>query len=121
MAKKNKIVLEDPIEESNQDLGIGGLGDVIAKITDTLGIEKCVECEERQSKLNHLMGWLKKSRELNEEEKEFVRFIQQKTIIQSADVTRLFILYNEIYYARNKKCSCPGLIAKMIQRLNDLL
>lgn len=120
MAKK-KIVLEEPVEETKQDLGIGGLGDLIAKVTDSLGIEKCEGCEKRQDKLNHLMPWLKVSRELTEDEKEFIRFIQQKQIIQSNDVNRLFVLYNEIYYAKNKRCNCPELIGKMIQRLNDIL
>jgi len=120
MAKK-KIVLEEPVEETKQDLGIGGLGDLIAKVTDSLGIEKCEGCENRQDKLNHLMPWLKVSRELTEDEKEFIRFIQQKQIIQSNDVNRLFVLYNDIYYAKNKRCNCPELIGKMIQRLNDIL
>ena len=66
MAKIKKIVLEEPIEKTNQDLGIGGLGDLIAQVTDSLGIEKCLECQQRQSKLNHLMPWLQTSRELNE-------------------------------------------------------
>ena len=121
MGRKKKIVLEGPIEESNQDLGIGGLGDLIAKVTDTLGIEKCEACEERQKKYNHLLPFLKVSRDLTEEEKDFVRFIQSKAIIQSEEVNRLFVLYNEIYYAKNKRCNCPQLIARMIERLNNLL
>lgn len=121
MAKIKKIVLEEPIEKTNQDLGIGGLGDLIAKVTDSLGIEKCEGCEKRQDKLNHLMPWLKVSRDLTTEEKEFLVFIQNKPVIQSNDVNRLFVLYNEIYFAKNKRCSCPELVAKMIQRLNDIM
>lgn len=98
-----------------------GLGDNIKAITEALGIPQCPECKERQSSLNHLMPWLKVSRELNEEEKEFVRFIQRKPTIQSDDVNRLFSLYNEIYNAKNVRCACPALIGKMIQRLNELL
>lgn len=119
--RKKKIILAEPIEESKQDLGIGGIGDIIAKVTDTLNIPKCLECEQRQSKLNHLMGWLKTTRKLNDEEKEFIKFIQRKPIIQSDDVNRLFILYNEVYNAKNKRCNCPELIGKMIQRLNDMI
>lgn len=118
---RKKIKLEEPIEESNQDLGIGGIGDLIAKVTDSLGIEKCEKCEQRQIKFNKLMPWLKVSRNLTDDEKDFIKHIQQKAIIQSDDVNRLFVLYNEIYYAKNKRCSCPGLIGKMIQRLNELL
>ena len=59
--------------------------------------------------------------ELNDEEKEFIKFIQRKPIIQSDDVNRLFILYNEVYNAKNKRCNCPELIGKMIQRLNDMI
>ena len=119
--RKKKIILEEATEKSNQDLGIGGVGDLIAKVTDTLGITKCEECEKRQTKLNHLMGWLKTTRELDDVEKEFVKFIQRKPVIQSADVDRLFSLYNEIYSAKNKRCACAELIGKMIQRLNELL
>ena len=121
MTRKKKIVLEEPIEKSNQDLGIGGVGDIIAKVTETLGIEKCLECEQRQTKLNHLMGWLKTTRELDDVEKEFVKYIQRKPVIKSNDVDRLFSLYNEIYSAKNKRCACVELIGKMIQRLNELL
>ena len=121
MTRKKKIILAEPTEKSNQDLGIGGVGDLIAKVTETLGIEKCEECEQRQTKLNHLMGWLKTTRKLDDEEKEFVKFIQRKPVIQSVDVDRLFSLYNEIYSSKNKRCSCPELIGKMIQRLNDMI
>jgi hypothetical protein len=45
MAKK-KIVLEEPIEKTNQDLGIGGLGDAIKAVTQVLGIkEKIIKYE----------------------------------------------------------------------------
>jgi len=101
--------------------GAVGLGDNIKAVTEALGIPQCDECKERQEKLNHLMPWLKTSRELNDEEKEFVRFIQRKPVIQSDDVNRLFLLYNEVYNAKNKRCACPELIGKMIQRLNDIL
>jgi hypothetical protein len=120
MAKK-KIKLEGPIEDSNQDLPIGGLGDMIAKVTDTLGIEKCEGCEKRQTTLNHLFPWINTTREITQEEKDFMARVQSSHIIQNDDVNKLFSFYNDLFNSKVKRCNCPGLIGKMIQRINERL
>lgn len=110
MAKKKK--------ETEQDLGIGGLGDLIAKVTDTLNITKCQKCEERQSRLNRLFPWLKASRDVTQEERDLMTRINAKTSIENDDVNALFKLYNELFSSKLSRCACPGLIGKMIQRIN---
>lgn len=110
MAKKKK--------ETEQDLGIGGLGDLIAKVTDTLNITKCQKCEERQSRLNRLFPWLKASRDVTEVERELMGRINSHPTIQNDDVNGLFKLYNELFSSKLSRCSCPGLIKKMIERIN---
>lgn len=53
-----------------------GLGDVIANVTDALGIKKCKGCEKRQSALNKLFPF-KSHYELTESDKEFMaEFLQ---------------------------------------------
>ena len=53
-----------------------GLGDVIATVTDSLGIKKCKGCEKRQTALNKLFPF-KSHYELTQEDKEFmVEFLQ---------------------------------------------
>lgn len=108
-------------KETEQDLGIGGLGDLIAKVTDTLGIDKCERCEERQSRLNRLFPWLKASRDVTQEERDLMARINSNNIIQNNDVNALFKLYNELFSSKVKRCACPGLIAKMIQRINTFI
>ena len=108
-------------ETHEQDLGIGGLGDLIAKVTDTLGIEKCQKCEERQSRLNRLFPWLKASRDVTQEERELMKRINAKPSIENDDVNALFKLYNELFSSKLSRCNCSGLIKKMIERINTFI
>lgn len=48
-----------------------GLGDAIKAVTDTLGIEQCDKCKERQSKLNKLFPF-KKAQKPTDEDMEFL-------------------------------------------------
>ena len=113
MAKKKK--------ETEQDLGVGGLGDLIAKVTDTLGIEQCEKCKERQSRLNRLFPWLKASRDVTQEERELMARINAKPSIENDDVNALFKLYNELFSSKLSRCNCPGLIGKMVERVNTFI
>lgn len=109
MAKKKK---------EEQDLGIGGLGDAIKAVTEVLGIEQCEKCKERQSRLNRLFPWLKASRDVTQEERELMARINSKSSIENDDVNALFKLYNELFSSKLSRCNCPGLIGKMIERIN---
>lgn len=111
----------DKKKKEEQDLGIAGLGDLIAKVTDTLNIDKCQKCEERQSRLNRLFPWLKASRDVTQEERELMVRITAKTTIYNSDVNALFKLYNELFSSKLSRCNCPGLISKMIQRINTFI
>lgn len=114
MAKNNK----KKEETTEQDLGIGGLGDAIKAVTEALGIEQCEKCKERQSRLNRLFPWLKASRDVTQEERELMERINAKPTIENDDVNALFKLYNELFGTKVSRCNCPGLIAKMIERIN---
>lgn len=105
-------------EETEQDLGIGGLGDAIKAVTQVLGIPQCESCKERQSRLNRLFPWLKASRDVTQEERELMVRINAKSSIENDDVNALFKLYNELFSSKLSRCNCPGLIAKMIERIN---
>ena len=103
--------------KKEQDLGIGGLGDLIAKVTDGLGINKCQKCEDRQSRLNRLFPWLKASRDVTEVEIELMGRINKQLL--DSDMINLFNLYNELFNSELSLCTdCTGLIKKMIERIN---
>jgi len=95
-----------------------GLGDNIKAVTEVLGIEQCEKCKERQSRLNRLFPWLKASRDVTQEERELMARINAKSSIENDDVNTLFKLYNELFSSKLSRCNCPGLIGKMIERIN---
>lgn len=127
MARKKKnvepeIILEDLIEETtDQKLENSGLGDFVSSITSTLGIEECEPCARRKAALNKMFPWLKASREVTEEELEFIKKINSTHTLKNDDVNYLFKLYNELFSSKLSRCNCPGLISKMIQRLSVLI
>jgi hypothetical protein len=126
MARKKKIVepiiLEGLTEETtDQTLETSGLGDVISNITSALGIEECEPCARRKAALNKAFPWLKASREITEEEVQFIKKITSTHTLQNDDVNNLFKLYNDIFSSKLSRCNCPGLISKMIQRLGVLV
>lgn len=108
-------------ETPEQDLGIGGLGDAIKAVTEVLGIEQCEKCKERQSRLNRLFPWLKASRDVTQEERELMMRINAKPSIENDDVNALFKLYNELFSSKLSRCNCPGLIGKMVERVNTFI
>ena len=118
---KRQIKLEGPIEKSEQNLGIGGIGDIIAKVTDTLGINKCDECVERQKNFNKAFPFIRVSRDLTFDELKLMEKINSSYTIQNDDVNSFFKMYNEVFTSNVKRCNCPELIAKMIQRINTFI
>ena len=127
MARKKKVVepeitLEGLIEETtDQTLEQSGLGDFVSSITQALGIEECEPCKRRKDALNKMFPWLKASREVTDEELEFIKKIVSTNTLNNEDVNRLFNLYNDIFSSKLSRCNCPGLVAKMVQRLGVLL
>lgn len=126
MARKKKvqpeITLEGLTEETtDQTLDKAGLGDLVSSITQTLGIPECEPCARRKEALNKMFPWLKASREITDEEIEFIKRITTSHTLQNDDVNYLFRLYNEVFSSKLSRCNCPGLVAKMVQRLGVLL
>lgn len=127
MARKKKVVepeitLEGLTEETtDQTLEQSGLGDFVSSITQALGIEECEPCARRKAALNKMFPWLKASREVTEEELEFIKKVVSTNTLNNEDVNRLFSLYNDIFSSKLSRCNCSGLVAKMVQRLGVLL
>lgn len=127
MARKKKVVEPEIIlkglteEKTDQKLESSGLGDFVSSITQALGIEECEPCKRRKEALNRLFPWLKASRDVTEEEIEFIKKITSTHILDNDDVNKLFSLYNDIFSSKLSRCNCSGLLSKMIQRLGVLL
>jgi len=127
MGRKKKVVEPEIIldglteETTDQKLESAGLGDMIASITTAIGIEPCAACERRKQALNKAFPWLKASRDITEEENDFIKKITSTHTLNNDDVNRLFNLYNDVFSSKLSRCACSGLIAKMIQRLGVLI
>jgi len=100
-----------------QSIKSAGLGDLIEKATTALGIDKCEACEQRRINLNKMFPWLKSNRDFTKEEVAFVKRIKSNPVIQSEDLDKLFILYNDVFSSKLEKCQCSGLVGKMVERL----
>ena len=112
--------------EETQTLEAQGLGDSIKAITSALGIKTCAKCEERRRQLNRLFPWLNASNmvKLEGDDVELMRrVIATPSRVVNDDVNGLFALYNRIYKPspQIKRCSCPGLMGQMVERLTLLM
>lgn len=138
MAKKKVTkAIEKPIEETldltapapatqdEQTLPSAGLGDTIKSITNALGIPTCGKCEERRKRLNKVFPWLqaKEMEQLQGEDLELmIRVLGKPNAVVNDDVDYLFKLYNQKYAPKHpiKRCSCPGLLRLVVERLTLL-
>jgi hypothetical protein len=119
--KKKEIILEGDIETTDQKLSIGGLGDLVKSVTNVLGITQCDECIEREKRFNKAFPFIKVSRDLTFDELKLMERINSCPVIQNDDVNYLFRMYNEVFTSKLKRCNCPQLITKMIQRINTFI
>lgn len=123
---KNELVEQDwLLEELNEklnekEIGTEGIGDVIEKITKSVGIKPCEECDKRKEKFNKLFHWLRPNRCLTEDESKFINDKLKAGLMTSDEAKYLFSLYNEVFSAKLKKCKCSGLINKMLNRLSNI-
>jgi hypothetical protein len=117
---------------------IQGLGDVIANITNSVGIEPCEECKERQfsanratKKLINLFNFKRVKSEMSAEDKEsFKTFLELKgqrvidgkrTELNFDDVTYLNALYLKYFGLDNSNCpTCSKVHEQIIKDLNKL-
>lgn len=104
---------------------IRGAGDVIAKITETLGIEECDGCAARKDIMNlSTMFPFKKVTKMDNESKE-----QFKTILERKDQKRLttdeaniiLSLYGKHFNIKIEPCNtCGGVYDSIIKQLTKL-
>jgi hypothetical protein len=110
---------------------IQGLGDVIANITNSVGIEPCQDCKERQFGLNRLFNFKRVKSEMSAEDKEmFKTFLELKgqrvidgkrTELNLDDVTYLNALYLKYFGLDNSNCpTCSKVHEQIIKDLNKL-
>ncbi len=110
---------------------IQGLGDVIANITNSVGIEPCEGCKERQFGLNRLFNFKRVKSEMSAEDKEsFKTFLDLKgqrvidgkrTELNLDDVTYLNALYLKYFGLDNSNCpTCSKVHEQMIKDLYKL-
>ena len=110
---------------------IQGLGDVIANITNSVGIEPCQGCKERQFGLNRLFNFKRVKSEMSAEDKEmFKTFLDLKgqrvldgkrTELNLDDVTYLNALYLKYFGLDNSNCpTCSKVHEQIIKDLNKL-
>ena len=110
---------------------IQGLGDVIANITNSVGIEPCQGCKERQFGLNRLFNFKRVKSEMSAEDKEmFKEFLDLKgqrvldakrTELNFDDVTYLNALYLKYFGLDNSNCpTCSKVHEQIIKDLYKL-
>lgn len=121
-AKRNSKVVEEIIlEETIQAQEVettSGIGDVIASVTDFLGITKCDECEERRKKLNKMFPFTKNARTIeNEDDKEFIANLKDRGKLTKEEVERIMRLMKDVFGMRVKFCNCPALFKGYIEKL----
>lgn len=117
-AKEVSEVEEDVLDLNNDVVSksASGLGDVVKKVTNALGIKTCDDCEKRRQKLNKLFPFTKNAKvELTEEEVEFVNSIE-KTLTQEMRI-KLGDIYDKTFGGKTRHCQCPGVYKMIIDRL----
>jgi hypothetical protein len=119
--KPRKVTNIPLLQKLNTEESIG-LGDTIAKITKAIGIEPCESCNRRKQKLNTIFPWMKQDiRQLTEEELYLMQEINSSKIIHNQNIIALFKLYNNIFSLKIERCNCPGLIKRMVGRINQVI
>ena len=104
---------------------IRGAGDIIAKATETIGIEECKGCSKRKDILNLVtMFPFKKVTKMTNEDKEiFKAFLErenQKTITLDEAKT-ILDLYANSFHKRIEPCNtCGGVYSSIIKQLTKL-
>lgn len=110
---------------------ISGLGDVVKVVTDTLGIEQCNDCKQRQTELNRLFPFkrVKPMTEAHKEElKDFfgdngkgTKVINDKQVTFTKDeIAMLNRIYSETFRIENTCDTCSGVIIAIVKDLNKL-
>jgi hypothetical protein len=110
---------------------IQGLGDVIANITNSVGIEPCEGCKDRQFGLNRLFNFKRVKSEMSQPDKEmFKEFLELKgqrvidakrTELNLEEVIYLNALYLNYFGLDNSNCpTCSKVHEQIIKDLYKL-
>lgn len=110
---------------------IQGLGDVVAAVTSAVGIEPCLDCKDRQFKLNRLFNFKKVKSEMTPTDKEHFRIFLdvkgqrivdgKRTELNFEDVTYLNGLYLHYFGLDNSNCpTCSKVHETIIKDLHKL-
>ena len=101
---------------------IKGLGDVIATITDAVGIEQCEGCKQRQDKLNKLLPF--GTKDLTADQKEYLQafFSVEHDELTPIQQSELIGIYFDVYQVKPfVPCTgCSGVWKSIIKKLNKL-
>ena len=115
-AVQKEMVAEQTLEQIESEF-LSGLGDVIKKVTNFIGIPTCDACEERRKKLNSMFPFIKNAKTLSDDEIQFLKRIRFSNTIGSEDRNFLFSLYNKTFSSRVNTCNCPSVVIEMREKL----
>lgn len=102
---------------------IKGLGDVVATITNAVGIEQCEGCEKRQHQLNKLVnfGFEEPTTEEKEVLKNFFSVQNRDVITQEEQKLILPIYFRTHRVTPFEPCiNCSGVWKMIVQKLSKL-
>ena len=105
---------------------VQGLGDVIKKVTEFVGVQPCEACEERRQRWNTLFPNRLKPRELTENELIEYKLFQENRTLRLDNSQRKFLckIYSDVfqvpYFEPCPTCSAEPYL-KMIQRMDQLI
>jgi len=116
----NEEIVEPVEEASIEDTSIKGLGDLIKKGTQLLGIKQCDACKERQAKLNKMFPFIKRAKPITEDDIKFLKRIRYVNTIGAEDRNEIFYLFNRTFATRHTPCQCPGTIMELREKLWSL-
>jgi hypothetical protein len=132
--KKAKAIIKKDFEalKKNVDAIPKGLGDVVAKVTKTTGIDKVVKfiagedcgCEERRDKWNKIPMFKRQTPNCIKEEdyNYLVRlFSTLKGKISSYDYDKVLPIYNYVFKTNKQSTSCDTCAAKVVVKLKKYL
>ena len=116
--------------KANQEKASEGLGDTIAKVTESTGIKKAVKfiagedcgCDERQERLNRIFKY-NKPECLNEDEYKYIAtWIENgNDKLNSKQLKEMNVIYNRVFKKkfRCQKCSAPRMMKELVTYFND--
>ena len=105
---------------------IKGLGDVVASVTEFVGIIPCEACKQRQAKWNNMFPVKLKPRELTEEELNTYKDFQKVRSFRLSNEQRKFIckIYSDVfkvpYYEPCVNCDASPYL-RMIERMDKIV